>query len=194
MADMKLKDYEEYFEEAGISLPTRLLHRYKKIIYHLDVTQDYLEGRLEEDMKWWAAAISGSTRVALMTKEGTSKEAAVHLAKEELQEILSVEGKARRAERLASWLGEWYGKTGLARLRNSLNTRLYAIADQEEDKLVRIPVMSPTRDRLTKLMGLTGDQQSYDAMLNKLIGFYSQMHGFDIFESTDAQDKKGPSE
>lgn len=179
MAEMQLKDYEHYFEQRGITLPPNQLRRYKKIIYHLDVTESYLQKRLEEDHTWWAECVSGSPKAAVLEKQRKPIEAIIKKAKSDLSNALAAGKEAERAVQIAGWLDGWLSEKGLARLRNSLNTRLYALADEDEERTVRIPILSSTRNRLYELIHHTDSGQTYDDMLNHLIVYYCQMNGIE---------------
>ena len=187
MAEMKLKDYEHHFEELGISLDPVQLRRHKKLLYHIDVTLDYLERRLEEDDDWWIVGTFASLRSDLLASQGMDQDKIVEQAKSELQRITAISGNnPEKTIQLSGWMDAWLNPKGLSRLRNSLNIRLQALSTSTESKMVRIPVSGHTRGRFNQLLESTGPKQGYDEFMNRLINFYAQMHGIKLDDGKKA--------
>lgn len=175
---MRLADYKSYFDHKGINLPDSLLNRYKKFIYHQDITLDYISARKGDDV-WWEASVLDGRNAGKKRDEGQSDGQIIQEAKEALAAIVSEKDERIQAVELAQWMAGWLGSAGTTKVRNALNARLAAAESTNSDKVVRLPIMSTTRDELSRIMGESGIDSNYDQALQKILSFYARMHGMD---------------
>lgn len=177
---MKINEYREYFEELGVQLSPRVLYRYKKVLYHLAITEHYLESRLDEGVDWWIKSIEGSQAAKKMTDARTPISEIVEAAKLDLRSAISPSDKSECINLLAMWLDGWLNESGLSKIRNSLNTRLSSLSEADGEKTVRLPIMASTRDALVEVIEQSSPSNNYDQMLNQVISFYAHMHDIDL--------------
>lgn len=190
---MKLKDYEENFEQRGIFLEPAVLRRFKKAIYHLDLLEEYYQRRLQQESEdWWREQIEGSTTALEINEKGEVGTGTITAAKESLARILSKNNEAERAVGVAYWMYNWLNRAGITRMRNSLNTLIRNQNKEGEPKTVRIPILSTTRDRLVRLGEITNSDLTYDFLVNQLVAFYCDMNGINLPETdhTNIRGKK----
>lgn len=179
---MKLTDYAAYFESRGIAIPPRLLDRHKKALYHSRITEEYLARRLDEDDDWWSKVIESSEEYERLVKMALQVTNIIGQAKKSLNGVLELEDEKDRVPQLAKWMSGWLNKAGMARIRNALNSQLNTRTHTKEDRLVRIPVLSSTRDKVSKLIDVTHGDVSYDEMLSRVISFYCHMNAITLPE------------
>lgn len=185
MAEMKLDAYKKYFEAKGVVLSPSLLNRHKKAIYHIGITEDYLAKRLTDgDAKWWEASVSGSrlednyAKADLLLLDGVIK-----VAQNKLTTLLKLPEEADRMVRLAEWMDLSLGATGLAKIRNALNARLASLSKEDGEKIVRLPIMSSTRDSLAQIIDEVAPDKNYDQMIRQIISYYANMHAIKLSDN-----------